>query len=61
MLHGMGQVGESVEGVKNGGLNIASLLVANLGLAGKWWWRFYRENDAFWVIIVKSIHGDKGG
>ena len=46
---------------KNGGLGVGSLLASNLGLVGKWWWRFHREEDVFWVKVVKSIFGIKEG
>lgn len=44
-----------------GGLDIGSLHASNLGLLGKWWWRFHNESDSFWVKIMKSIHGSDGG
>ena len=47
--------------LKFGGLNVGSLRDSNLGLLGKWWWRFVGENQSLWVKIVKSIFGSKGG
>ncbi|XP_071704364.1 uncharacterized protein [Rutidosis leptorrhynchoides] len=32
-----------------------------MALLGKWWWRFRVEHDAFWVKVIKSIHGRDGG
>ncbi|XP_071719194.1 uncharacterized protein [Rutidosis leptorrhynchoides] len=37
------------------------LKAKNLALLGKWWWRFRIEKDAFWVQVIKSIHGRDGG
>ncbi|XP_071721834.1 uncharacterized protein [Rutidosis leptorrhynchoides] len=43
------------------GLNVGSLKSKNLSLLGKWWWRFKTDTDAFWVKIIRSIHGANGG
>ncbi|GJZ36016.1 putative RNA-directed DNA polymerase [Tanacetum coccineum] len=45
----------------NGGLNIESLSVSNLGLLSKWWWRFLSEENSFWCKVICSIHGPQGG
>ncbi|PWA50139.1 RNA-directed DNA polymerase, eukaryota, Reverse transcriptase zinc-binding domain protein [Artemisia annua] len=44
-----------------GGLGIGSLSASNLGLLGKWWWRFHTEPDALWRQVISSIHGSFGG
>ncbi|GJR97831.1 RNA-directed DNA polymerase, eukaryota, reverse transcriptase zinc-binding domain protein [Tanacetum coccineum] len=44
-----------------GGLNIGSLKASNLGLLGKWWWRFKVEGNSLWARVIKSIYGDDGG
>ncbi|PWA99424.1 RNA-directed DNA polymerase, eukaryota, Reverse transcriptase zinc-binding domain protein [Artemisia annua] len=44
-----------------GGLGIGSLSTSNLGLLGKWWWRFHTEPDALWRQVISSIHGSFGG
>ncbi|GJX77773.1 hypothetical protein Tco_0324584 [Tanacetum coccineum] len=27
----------------------------------KWWWRFYKEDNALWGKVIRSIHGYNGG
>ncbi|GJX53590.1 RNA-directed DNA polymerase, eukaryota, reverse transcriptase zinc-binding domain protein [Tanacetum coccineum] len=44
-----------------GGLNIGSIGVSNLGLLSKWWWRFFSEDNSFWCKVIRSIHGPQGG
>ncbi|GJU35124.1 RNA-directed DNA polymerase, eukaryota, reverse transcriptase zinc-binding domain protein [Tanacetum coccineum] len=43
-----------------GGLGVASLYALNRGLLIKWLWRFYNQNSALWVKVVKAIHGEDG-
>ncbi|GJX96590.1 RNA-directed DNA polymerase, eukaryota, reverse transcriptase zinc-binding domain protein [Tanacetum coccineum] len=43
-----------------GGLGVASLYALNRGLLIKWLWRFYYQNSALWVRVVKAIHGEDG-
>ncbi|GJS39203.1 putative RNA-directed DNA polymerase [Tanacetum coccineum] len=44
-----------------GGLNVGSLKASNLGLLGKWWWRFREDGEALWVRVIKSLYGESGG
>lgn len=38
-----------------GGLGVGSLKAKNIGLLGKWKWRFLNEKDALWVRVIKAI------
>ncbi|KAL4591853.1 hypothetical protein LXL04_004827 [Taraxacum kok-saghyz] len=44
-----------------GGLGIGALDFMNKWLFGKWIWRFSQEQNALWVKIISSIHGEEGG
>ncbi|GJS77191.1 hypothetical protein Tco_0727072 [Tanacetum coccineum] len=44
-----------------GGLGVGSLLAKNIGLLGKWKWRFLTENDALWRPVIKEFYGECGG
>lgn len=46
---------------ESGGLGIESLKAKNLGLIGKWRWRFHEENNALWRKVVIALHGVDGG
>lgn len=46
---------------ENGGLDIESLEAFNQALILKWKWRFYNDNQALWVNVIKSIYGEEGG
>ncbi|GJT91647.1 hypothetical protein Tco_1080492 [Tanacetum coccineum] len=46
---------------ENGGLDIGSFEAFNKALLYKWKWRLYREPNALWVKIIKSVHGDYAG
>ncbi|PWA87122.1 RNA-directed DNA polymerase, eukaryota [Artemisia annua] len=46
---------------ESGGLDIGSLEAFNKALILKWIWRFYNDNQALWVDVVKSIYGEEGG
>ncbi|KAI8548067.1 hypothetical protein RHMOL_Rhmol07G0243600 [Rhododendron molle] len=37
-----------------GGLGVKNLMIQNLALLAKWWWRFYKDSDSLWVKVVKS-------
>ncbi|PWA41640.1 hypothetical protein CTI12_AA552240 [Artemisia annua] len=39
-----------------GGLGVGSLLAKNLGLLGKWKWRFLVEKDALWRIVIREFY-----
>ncbi|GJV80887.1 putative RNA-directed DNA polymerase [Tanacetum coccineum] len=38
--------------LKKGGLGVGSLLAKNIGLLGKWKWRFLKENNALWHTVI---------
>ncbi|GJR89589.1 RNA-directed DNA polymerase, eukaryota, reverse transcriptase zinc-binding domain protein [Tanacetum coccineum] len=44
-----------------GGLGIGSLKSFNLALLQKWRWRMYSNPNAFWVKVIKALHGYEGG
>nr|GEW66455.1 RNA-directed DNA polymerase, eukaryota, reverse transcriptase zinc-binding domain protein [Tanacetum cinerariifolium] len=39
------------------GLGIGSLRAINLGLLGKWWWRFLNEKNALWCKVISVFYG----
>ncbi|GJT25677.1 hypothetical protein Tco_0895614 [Tanacetum coccineum] len=46
---------------KFGGLGVGFLHAKNLGLLGKWKWRFLTEEKALWNIVIKEFYGGGGG
>ncbi|GJT06102.1 hypothetical protein Tco_0840564 [Tanacetum coccineum] len=46
---------------KNGGLGVESIKAKNMGLMGKWKWRFLNESDALWKRVIVEFHGVNGG
>nr|GEX84742.1 RNA-directed DNA polymerase, eukaryota, reverse transcriptase zinc-binding domain protein [Tanacetum cinerariifolium] len=40
------------------GLGVRSLLTKNLGLIGKWKWRFLSEEDALWREVIQNFYGE---
>ncbi|GJR58116.1 reverse transcriptase domain, reverse transcriptase zinc-binding domain protein [Tanacetum coccineum] len=46
---------------KMGGLGDGSLRAKNLGLLGKWKWRFLIEKSALWRKVIKDFYGEDGG
>ncbi|GKA71619.1 hypothetical protein Tco_0777758 [Tanacetum coccineum] len=44
-----------------GGLGIGSIHATNLGLLGKWKWRFLRGHDALWRLVIREFYGEDGG
>ncbi|GJZ61349.1 putative RNA-directed DNA polymerase, eukaryota, reverse transcriptase zinc-binding domain protein [Tanacetum coccineum] len=46
---------------KFGGLGVGCLQAKNLGLLGKWKWRFLTEDKALWNIVIKEFYGVDGG
>ncbi|GJX36489.1 cysteine-rich receptor-like protein kinase [Tanacetum coccineum] len=44
-----------------GGLGFGSLLAKNLGLLGKWKWRFLIENNSLWREVINEFYGNDGG
>ena len=45
---------------KDGGLGIGSLFALNRAFLFKWIWRFWSDQNALWVKVVKSIYGANG-
>ncbi|PWA97711.1 hypothetical protein CTI12_AA026750 [Artemisia annua] len=43
------------------GLGVGLLRAKNLGLIGKWLWRFRCEESALWRKVIKQIYGSDGG
>ncbi|GKD86968.1 hypothetical protein Tco_1358122, partial [Tanacetum coccineum] len=46
---------------KSGGLGVGCLMSKNLGLLGKWKWRFLIEDKALWNIVIKEFYWADGG
>lgn len=44
-----------------GGLGVGSIKAKNLGLIGKWLWRFHCEPNALWQKTIKELYGPDGG
>ncbi|GJY12295.1 hypothetical protein Tco_0381604 [Tanacetum coccineum] len=44
-----------------GGLGMGSIHAKNLGLLGKWKWRFLTEHDALWRLVISEFYGEDGG
>lgn len=42
---------------ENGGLGIGALEDLNNALIAKWFWRYKKEEGAFWIKVLESIHG----
>ncbi|GKD24025.1 RNA-directed DNA polymerase, eukaryota, reverse transcriptase zinc-binding domain protein, partial [Tanacetum coccineum] len=45
---------------KFGGLGVGCLQAKNLGLLGKWKWRFLTEDKALWNLVIKEFYGADG-
>ncbi|PWA93476.1 RNA-directed DNA polymerase, eukaryota, Reverse transcriptase zinc-binding domain protein [Artemisia annua] len=45
----------------DGRLGVGSIKTKNIGLLGKWKWRFINEQGALWRKIIAEIHGSSGG
>ncbi|PWA92394.1 reverse transcriptase domain, Reverse transcriptase zinc-binding domain protein [Artemisia annua] len=45
----------------DGGLGVGSIKTKNMGLLGKWKWRFINEQGALWRKVIAEIHGSSGG
>ncbi|GJR56637.1 ataxia telangiectasia mutated family protein [Tanacetum coccineum] len=43
------------------GLGIGSIHAKNMGLLGKWKWRFLIEHDALWRLVIREFYGEDGG
>ncbi|GKC06183.1 hypothetical protein Tco_0997793 [Tanacetum coccineum] len=46
---------------ENEGLGVGSILAKNMGLLGKWKWRFLVEKNALWRTMIKDFYGLDGG
>ncbi|GJV10925.1 RNA-directed DNA polymerase, eukaryota, reverse transcriptase zinc-binding domain protein [Tanacetum coccineum] len=46
---------------ESGGLGVGCLHSKNLGLLGKWKWRFLNENKALWRVVISEFYGPDGG
>nr|KAJ0209562.1 hypothetical protein LSAT_V11C400208020 [Lactuca sativa] len=46
---------------ERGGISVGSLKAHNLALLGKWWWRFRKQPESIWALVIKVIHGPDGG
>ncbi|GJT68519.1 putative RNA-directed DNA polymerase [Tanacetum coccineum] len=44
-----------------GGLGVGSLKSMNLGLLGKWRWRFLNEQEALWRKVISVLYDNDGG
>ncbi|GJS37666.1 RNA-directed DNA polymerase, eukaryota [Tanacetum coccineum] len=47
--------------IDKGGMGVGSLFAKNLGLLGKWKWRFLMENEALWRINNKEFYVEDDG
>ncbi|KAG2724060.1 hypothetical protein I3760_01G000400 [Carya illinoinensis] len=47
--------------ISNGGLGIRKLRTFNRALLGKWLWRYHREPEALWKLVIESKYGDSWG
>ncbi|GJW79771.1 RNA-directed DNA polymerase, eukaryota, reverse transcriptase zinc-binding domain protein [Tanacetum coccineum] len=57
-----GSVGYKImSSTKNGGLGVESIKAKNIGLMGKWKWRFLNESGALWRRVIVELHGVNGG
>ncbi|GJV63669.1 putative RNA-directed DNA polymerase [Tanacetum coccineum] len=57
-----GSVGYKImSSTKNGGLGVECIKAKNMGLMGKWKWRFLNESGALWRRVIVELHGVNGG
>lgn len=47
--------------MKQGGLGIKNIRLANESLLLKWWWRYGQEHDALWKLVICEKYGSIGG
>ena len=45
--------------IANGGLGIRKLITFNKALLGKWLWRFGKEDDRLWRMVVALKYGEE--
>lgn len=43
--------------MKQGGLGIKNIRLANESLLLKWWWRYGQEDDALWKLVICEKYG----
>ena len=43
-----------------GGLGVGNIMLKNLILLFKWWWRYSESNNSLWKSILMSVHALKG-
>ncbi|PWA52360.1 reverse transcriptase domain, Reverse transcriptase zinc-binding domain protein [Artemisia annua] len=46
---------------KNGGLGVESIKAKNMGMIGKWKWRFLNESGALWRRVIVELYSVNGG
>lgn len=46
-----------IEDQTDGGPSLGSLRSRNVALLSKWGWRFLKELEALWSMVIRSIHG----
>lgn len=47
--------------LKQGGLGIKNLRLANDSLLLKWWWRYKQEDEALWKMVIFEKYGSFRG
>ncbi|XP_028109237.1 uncharacterized protein LOC114307948 [Camellia sinensis] len=53
--------GEVTKNMINGGLGIKDIREFNDCLLAKWWWRFGKEDDSMWKIVLCAKYASAGG
>jgi len=47
--------------IKEGGLGVRNLIQFNRALLGKWLWRFAKEREALWRLVIEVKYGSLRG
>ena len=50
-----------MKNMKNDGLNIGSLKVANIALLYMWCWHFTTGIEGLWINVIKALYGTNRG